>query len=158
MSFHRIAKITVELKNFDVVESKTFIGTEDEIYAEAIEFSKDIAFDYICDMGITHRYFQEIVYDSARHIIEWDIGPQSMYAVVQTEVCEDNVYGIYPTRADAEEAIFTECETWAYEVLMTDDPEDVLGVEEWDYPNHWLDLMADCGRAFGIFEVPVFNN
>lgn len=158
MSFHRIAKITVELKNFDVIESKTFIGTEDEIYEEAIEFSRDVAYNYICDMNITHRYFQNIVYDSARHIIEWDIGPRSMYAVVQTEICEDNVCGIYPTRADAEEAIFSECETWAYEVLMTDDPMDVLGEEEWDFFSDWRTLMSDCGRAFGIFEVPVFDN
>ena len=79
------------------------------------------------------------------------------YVVVQVECSYQNIYGVYETRADAEEAIFCEAETWAYEVIMTDDPMDFMDEEEWNYPEHWRYLMKDAGRAFEVQEVLCFN-
>ena len=159
MSYIRKAKITVFLDGFSIQKSKEFIATEDEIYAEAADWMNEIALNYIAENDIEDPWEQDLIIGSAGHAIEWEAAaPVNMYAVIQTDTCTDNVYGIYPTRADAEEAIFCECETWAYEVIMIDEPEDVFGREDWDYAEDWKWLMRDSARSFDIFEVPVFRN
>lgn len=73
-------------------------------------------------------------------------------------VLDDNfVIGIYPTLADAEEAIFTECEDYVYEVICIDDPSDVFGKDNWNFPTDYHWLMKDAGRCFNIQKVSVFK-
>lgn len=149
------AKIDVYLDHLGYAETHYVSGTEDEILLKAHELSNDLASRYIEENDVEEEYFQDIVYDDAGHTIEWlnDI----LYAVVQTECSDMPIYGIYESRADAEEAIFCECETWAYEVLMTDDPMDFFGKEEWDFHEDWKYLMNDAWRAFEIRVVPLFR-
>ena len=66
---------------------------------------------------------------------------------------DGTAFEAYDTRADAEEAIFTECEDFAYEVMMNDDPMDAIGEEEWNYREDWRYLMRDAGRSFSIQKV-----
>lgn len=73
-------------------------------------------------------------------------------------VLDDNfVIGVYPTLADAEEAIFTECEDYIYEVICTDDPLDVLGEDDWNFSIDYYQLMKDASRCFNIQKVSVFK-
>ena len=94
--------------------------------------------------------------DCASHTIEGDVAPITMFAVYENGCVEDTVLGIYTTRADAEEAIFTECEWYAYEVMMTKDPCDVFGALKWDWADDYKYLMKDAMRTFYIQEVPVY--
>lgn len=78
---------------------------------------------------------------------------KEFWAVYEVDSAANPIYGIYVSLADAEEAIFTEAESFAYEILMGEDPEDVRGEEEWDYllDNKWL--MEDCASCFAIQKI-----
>ena len=78
---------------------------------------------------------------------------RKMFAVCD-ECGAKSIYGIYPTLADAEEAIFTECEYYAYWMMMTVDPRDAIG--EWDWYWDRKFFMCEAGRTFYIQEVSVF--
>ena len=80
---------------------------------------------------------------------------RTMFAVCD-ECSAEPIYGIYFTRADAEEAILTECEDYVYEIMMTHDPYDVIGWgKEWEWYWDYKFLMSDAGRTFFIQEVIV---
>ena len=81
--------------------------------------------------------------------------PIIMFAVYENDV-ENPVYGVYATRADAEEAIFTECEWYIYEVMMTEDPRDVFGTFKWEWSDDYKYLMKDAMRTFSIQEVLIY--
>ncbi|MBO7211013.1 MAG: hypothetical protein J6V44_08375 [Methanobrevibacter sp.] len=158
MAIRKSAKIIVELDRLGYEQSKYFIGTEDEVLAEAHDWMHSIALQFIDENDIEDPFEQDLIIDCASHTIvwdEWDITPIIMFAVYENDT-QDPVFGIYTTRADAEEAILTECETFAYEVMMTDDPEDVIGCDEWDWHYDYKWLMRDAGRTFSIQEVPVY--
>lgn len=159
MAFRQRAKITADLEFFgdSYQVSKYFIGTENEVYAEANDWTYSIALQFIEDNAIEDEYEQELVIANAYHIIEWENDePIMMYAVFESEIMSP-IYGVYPTLADAEEAIFCECENWVYEVLMNESPYDFFGEDEWIYPIDWKFLMKDCGETFTIQEIPVFG-
>ena len=158
MSVINRAKIFVYLDTLGVKEEHWMVGTADQVYAEAHDRMHQLALCYIADNDIEEPDEQDLIIDLAGFTIEWDDTPiVEVYTVVQSECSYDNVYGVYATRADAEEALFTECETWAYEVLMTDDPMDVLGKEEWDYKEDWKYLMRDSARCFDIWSTSAFD-
>ena len=158
MAFRRRAKITVEIPAFCWEVSKYFIGTEDEVYAEAIDWMNVVALRCIQDNDIENEYEQDLVLGDATHTIEWeDENPKVMYAVYENYNTEDPVYGVYPTRSDAEEAIFTECENYVYELMMTADPMEVMGLPEWDWDVDYEWLMKDAMKTFAIQEVPVYD-
>ena len=79
-----------------------------------------------------------------------------MFAVLEEESNEP-VVGIFGTRAEAEEAILTECEDWVYEVMMTNDPYEVIGFDEWDWKIDSRELFLDAGKGYSIQRVPVFG-
>ena len=158
MAIRKSAKIIVELDRLGYEQSKYFIGTEDEVLAEAHDWMYSIALQFIDENDIEDPFEQDLIIDSATHTIvwdEWDAAPIIMFAVYENDT-QNPVFGIYATRADAEEAILTECETFAYEVMMTDDPDDVIGCDEWDWYYDYKWLMRDAGRTFNIQEVPVY--
>ena len=159
MAMRKSAKIIVELDRLGYEQSKYFIGTEDEVLMEAHDFMNEVALRFIDENAIEDPDDQDLIIESATHTIvwdDWDCGPLSMFAVYENAYVEDPVLGIYATLADAEEAILTECETFAYEVMMTDDPDDVIGRDEWDWYHDYKWLMRDAGRTFSIQEVPVY--
>jgi hypothetical protein len=159
MAIRKSAKIIVELDRLGYEQSKYFIGTEDEVLAEAYDWMHSVALQFIDENGIEDPLEQDLIINFATHTIvwdEWDVAPVIMFAVYENDYVEDPVLGIYATRADAEEAIFTECEWYAYEVMMTDDPREVFGTFKWDWVDDYKYLMKDAMRTFSIQEVPVY--
>lgn len=157
MAFQQRAKIIVELDRLGYVKSKYFIGTEDEVLREAHDWMHTVALQFIEENAIEDPWDQDEIIDAATHTIEWEIeDPICMYAVIEDDVT-DPVYAVYPNRADAEEAILTECQTWAYEVMMTEDPKDFMGDDEWDWACDYRWLVRDCARVFHIQEIPVYG-
>lgn len=154
------ATIIVTLDPLDIEEKKYFTGTEEEIYTEAYDFMNEVVMRFIDENAIEDPEEQYRITDCASHTIvwdEWDVTPIIMFAVYENDNVEDPVIGIYTTCADAEEAIFTECEWYAYEVMMTADPLDVYGGIEWDWKLDYKWLMEDASRTFSIQEVPVYK-
>ena len=156
MAFVQRAKITVILDRLGYEKSKYFIGTENDVIAEAHDWMHMVAIQFIEENDIEDEYEQELIIGSATHIIEWETDPLCMYAVIEHDMA-DPVYGVYLTRADAEEAILAECQGWTYEVMMTEDPEDVIGDDHWEWADDYRWLMRDAGRTFHIQEVPVYG-
>ena len=159
MAIRKSAKIIVELDRLGYEQSKYFIGTEDEVLAEAHDWMHSIALQFIDENDIEDPFEQDLIIDSATHTIvwdDWDVAPVIMFAVYENDNVEDPVLGIYATRADAEEAIFTECEWYAYEIMMTGDPLDVYGMPSWDWKIDYKWLMEDALRTFSVQEVPVY--
>lgn len=158
MAFCQRAKIIVELGQLGHVRSKYFIGTEDEVLREAHDWMHTVALQFIEENDIEDEYEQDLIIDEATHIIEWEIEePHCMYAVCENDNVEEPVYGVYSTRADAEETILAECEGYAYEVMMTADPFDVFGCVKWDWKNDYKWLVEDAMKTFAIQEVPVYG-
>ena len=157
MVFQQRAKITVELDRLGYVKSKYFIGTEDEVLREAHDWMHAVALQFIEENAIEDPWDQDEIIDAATHTIEWEVeGPNCMYAVYEDAHVESPIYGVYATRADAEEAILAESEAYAYEVMMTCDPMDVFGVPAWDWKLDFKWLVEDSMRTFAIQEVPVY--
>lgn len=159
MTGRKSAKIIVELDQLGYEKSKNFIGTEDEVLMEAHDWMHSIALQFIDENNIDDPDEQDLIIEAATHTIiwdEWDVAPVTMFAVYEDAHVENPVLGVYATRADAEEAIFTECEWYAYEVMMTGDPLDVYGMPSWDWKVDYKWLMEDTGRTFSIQEVPVY--
>lgn len=83
---------------------------------------------------------------------------KEVYLVIETDFDYSfDVRDAYNSLADAEEAIFTEAEDFAYEVIMAEDPMDVKGSKTWDIPldNKWL--MRDYAESFTIHKVEVID-
>ena len=159
MRIERTATIIVTLDPLGVEEKKCFTGTEEEIYAEAHDFMNEVVMRFIDENAVEESDEQYLVADCAYHTIIWseqNIAPSVMFAVYENDYTEDPVLGIYATLADAEEAIFTECEWYVYEVMMTDDPREVFGAFKWDWTDDYKYLMKDAMETFSIQEVPVY--
>ena len=159
MEKKRTATIIVTLDPLGVEEKKYFTGTEEEIYAEAHDFMNEVVMRFIDENAIENLEEQYLIADCASHTIVWDeedIAPIIMFAVYENDNVEDPVYGIYFSLADAEEAILTECEDYAYEVMMTSDPSDVFGFPEWAWVDDYKWLVKDAMKTFSIQEVPVY--
>ena len=158
MRKERTATIIVTLDPLGVEEKKYFTGTEEEIYAEAHDFMNEVVMRFIDENAVEDPEEQYLIADCASHTIVWDEwdGPIFMYAVYENAHVEDPIMGIYVTLADAEEAIFTECEWYAYEIMMTSDPRDVFGWSEWAWADDYKWLVKDAMKTFSIQEVPVY--
>lgn len=77
--------------------------------------------------------------------------------VVYDKDCAD-ILGAFTSRADAEEAIMTEAEWYVYEVICTDDPQDMFGESEWDFPFDYDYLLRDTVESFEITEVNMWED
>ena len=160
MGIERAATIIVTLDPLCIEEKKHVTGTEEEIYAEAHDFMNEVVMRVIDENAVEDPEEQYLIADCVFHTIiwdEWDTAPLTMYAIIESDSWDRAVHGVYPTRADAEEALVHECETFAYEVMMTADPRDVFGALKWDWDIDYKWLVKDALRAFEIFEVPVYG-
>lgn len=81
-----------------------------------------------------------------------------VYAVVHIECCDKPIYGIYPTKEDAWEAIITEAETFAYENMVCCERSAVMDTEdnEWTWDDYDY-LFNDAIRSFEIQERLMFD-
>ena len=79
---------------------------------------------------------------------------KEVYVVIEYD--GSAVLGVFESRADAEEAILTECEDFAYKILMTGNSMDVFGVSEFDYHYDYYWLLNDAGRSFNIVKTMTF--
>lgn len=158
MRIERTATIIVTLDPLGVEERKYFTGTEEEIYAEAHDFMNEVVMRFIDSEAVEDPEEQYLVADCASHTIVWDEwdGFVKLFAVYEDNA-DEPVLGVFATLADAEEAIFTECESWVYETMMRDDPNDMLGWPEWNWHYDWKYLMWDASRCFHIQEVPGYD-
>ena len=159
MEKEHTATIIVTLDPLGVEEKKYFTGTEEEIYAEAHDFMNEVVMRFIDENAIEDLEEQYLIADCASHTIIWneeDVAPIIMYAVYENDSIEDPIYGIYLSLADAEEAILTECENYAYEIMMTSDPSDVFGFPEWAWADDYKWLVKDAMKTFNIQEVSVY--
>ena len=152
----RQAKITIVLEGFAEDQVKYFTGTRKEVETEANDLLETTIANYIKEHDIRDKQTQEIIFQSAYWMVDWNYDAIYMFAVLEEE-SEEPVVGIFGTRAEAEEAILTECEDWVYEVMMTIDPYAVIGFDEWDWKNDSRELLLDAGKAYSIQRVPVFG-
>ena len=152
----RQAKITIVLEGFAEDQVKYFTGTRKEVETEANDLLETTIANYIKEHDIRDKQTQEIIFQSAYWMVDWNYDVIYMFAVLEEE-SEEPVVGIFGTRAEAEEAILTECEDWVYEVMMTNDPYKVIGFDEWDWKNDSRELLLDAGKAYSIQRVPVFG-
>ena len=152
----RQAKITIVLEGFVDDQVKYFIGTRKEVETEANDFLETAVANYIEEHDIKDKQEQETIFHSAYWMVDWNYDAIYMFAVLEEESNEP-VVGIFGTRAEAEEAILNECEDWVYEVMMTNDPYEVIGFDEWDWEIDSRELLLDAGKAYSIQRVPVFG-
>ena len=154
-SFIHRAKITVYNEPLRVEVSKYVVGTEEEIYSEAMDWTEQILAELVSDCE--NESDEQFVIDFTNHVIEWeDDDYLKMFAVLEPDLMEP-VYGIYPTYEEAEQAVETACHEWATDVIENQDPEDVIGLKAWDEELDYDWLVKNCRGTFRIQEVPVFG-
>ena len=154
-SFIHRAKITVYNEPLRVEVSKYVVGTEEEIYSEAMDWTEQILAELVSDCE--NESDEQFVIDFTNHVIEWeDDDYLKMFAVLEPDMM-DPVYGIYPTYEEAEQAVEAACHEWATDVIENQDPEDVIGLRAWDEELDYDWLVKNCRGTFRIQEVPVFG-
>lgn len=148
---------TIKFNVEDCTWSKTYSGTETAIKNEAEDFLNTLVCRYIKDNRIKDPEEQDdIINDAGYEIIYDEELFSAMFAVM--DAAGETVLGIYSTRTDAEEALYNECENEVYELLMTSDPMEVFGMEEFDYNGDFWYLMNDTMDVYKIEEVPVYGD
>lgn len=92
-----------------------------------------------------------IIYDTMFYSIEYIYG-NKLYAVCNTVDASMPIVKICKTRADAEEFILEIAESEAYRIMMTEDPKEVVGEDEWVWNIDFKWLRSSCGDDFVIIE------
>lgn len=157
MSRRREAKIIVDINRLGCSKEKFFVGTEDEVFAEACDWMHQVALQFIEENDIEDQWEQDLVFGEVCHTIEWqDDEYIVMYAVIEKD-SDTPVFGIYASAEIAQEVIEDEAKKWVQEVMATEDSQVVLGTAEWDYEADFPILYEDCLTAFEIQEVPVYG-
>lgn len=93
-----------------------------------------------------------IIYDAMFYTIEYIYG-NKLYAVCDTANTPISIVKICKTKADAEELILEIAGSEAYRIMMTEDPEVVIGEPKWIWNIDFQWLRSDCGDDFIIREV-----
>lgn len=147
--------IEVDIKDWHV--SKTFLGTEDAAFCEANDWMNAIILQYLEANDIDDADEAERIAELACHSITYDDSDfVCMYAVYE-EGSDEPIIGAYTSLADAEEAIFTECENYVEEIMNFDDPREVFDTFEWDFKDDYWWLMKDAAETFSIQTIPAFG-
>lgn len=147
--------IEVDIRDWHV--SKSFLGTEDETYREAHDWTNMMILQYLDANGIDDDDEAEVVAETAIHSITFDNDDfLCMYAVIEAD-SDEPIVGVFMTQAEAEEMILSFCEEYTEEIFNGDDPREVYGRSNWNFPEDYWDLMLDCARTFGIQTVPVYG-
>lgn len=150
---------TIEVDVRDWHLSKSFLGTEEQTYNEAMDWMNAVVLQYISANDITDPYDIDNIWDAASHTIIWENSDFiCMYAVFgSTDLEDEPIIGIYPTLADAEEVVLSECETWVEEYMNTETPMDAFGNQERNFAHDYWYLMHDCANTYFIQVVPTYG-
>lgn len=92
-----------------------------------------------------------IIYDVMFYTIEY-IHNEKLYAVCDTADSPMLIVKICKTRADAEELVLEIASDEAYRIMMTEDPNEVIGEPEWIWNIDFKWLRSSCGDDFVIIE------
>ena len=93
-----------------------------------------------------------IIYDAMFYTIKY-IHNEKLYAVCDTADASMSIVKICKTRADAEELVLEIASDEAYRIMMTEDPNEVIGESEWIWNIDFKWLRSSCGDDFVIIEV-----
>lgn len=147
--------IEVDIKDWHV--NKTFLGTESAAFCEGLDWMNSMILQYLKVNNIDDAEEAEKIAESACYSVTYDDDDFiCMYAVYE-EDSDEPVLGAFFSLADAEEAIFTECENYVEEILNFDDPKEVIGTFEWDIKEDYWWLMNDAAKTFSIQVIPAFG-
>ena len=148
------AKIIIHLTNVGFKKEKYFIGTEENIYAEALDWMNEIALDYINSYNIKDTYLQNRIIEKATHEIIWDNKIPYVYILTDGE----NVFSVYTSEQEAQEALLAHCESEVYEMMMTNDPLNVFeGRKHWLWKEDYYTCLKAYGKNFNIQKTPFFH-
>ena len=92
-----------------------------------------------------------IIYDSMFYTIKY-VYDNKLYAVCDTADVPMSIIKICKTRADAEELVLEIASDEAYRIMMTEDPNEVIGEHEWIWNIDFKWLRSSCGDDFVIVE------
>lgn len=154
MSYYNLFTFKVEIE--DCSWTKKINTTNANAEIESMDFLNEKLLNYFEDMNITDPEEQERIIDHSTVSYEYEREPLSMYAVYDTLTTEDPVIGIYYSLADAEEAIFTECESYAEEIFKFGEREEIFN-RTFNMPEDYWFLVNNCAECFGIQTVPVYD-
>ena len=93
-----------------------------------------------------------IIYDSMFYTIKY-VYDNKLYAVCDTADVPMSIIKICKTRADAEELVLEIASDEAYRIMMTEDPNEVIGEPEWIWNIDFKWLRNSCGDDFVIVEI-----
>lgn len=154
MSYYNLFTFKVEIEDYSW--TKKINTTNANAAVESMDFLNEKLLNYFEDMNIADPEEQERIIDHSTVSYEYEREPLSMYAVYDALTTENPIIGIYYSLADAEEAIFIECENYVEEVFLLDDMKDIFGREINLLEDYWF-LMNNCAECFEIQTVPVYD-
>lgn len=93
-----------------------------------------------------------IIYDAMFYTIKY-IHNEKLYAVCDTADSPMSIVKICKTRADAEELVLEIASDEAYRIMMTEDPNEVIGESGWIWNFDFQWLCSSCGDDFVIVEI-----
>lgn len=138
-----------------ITKHTIFFGSYRDAIIEAQERADMEAIKYIREHNIYSNEEQEEVTKNIYYkVIEVKDEPLTMFAVSAKETSEPDIVGIYPTRQEAEEILYTMAEEDTYELAMIADFDD-LGLNPLENNKHYWRLMADYISSYAITEVSV---
>ena len=123
-------------------ESRMLVDAYDFCWNEATKFIEENDLD---------EDEAAIIYDVMFYTIEY-IHNEKLYAVCNTADTPISIVKICETRADAEELVLEIASDEAYRIMMTEDPNEVIGEPEWIWNIDFKWLRSSCGDDFVIIE------
>ena len=140
-----------------VTKHTIFFGPYRDAIIEAQERADMEAIKYIREHNIYSNEEQEEVTKNIYYkVIEVKDESLTMFAVSEKDSSDPNIVGIYPTRQEAEEILYTMAEEDIYKLSMTADFDD-LGLNPLENNKHYWRLMADYISTYTIIEVSVYG-
>ena len=145
------ALITIDIPG--VLEKKVIehqAEDKNRMQIDAFNFCWDEATQFIEENDLDEDE-AAIIYDAMSWTIEY-IHNEKLYAVCDTA---DSPFPMRfcKTRADAEELVLEIASDEAYRIMMTEDPNEVIGEPEWIWNIDFKWLRSSCGDDFVILEI-----
>ena len=138
-----------------ITKHTIFFGPYRDAIIEGQERADMEAIKYIREHNIySNEEQEELTKNIYCKVIEIKDEPLTMFAVSAKETSEPDIVGIYPTRQEAEEILYTMAEEDTYELAMIADFDD-LGLNPLENNKHYWRLMADYISSYAITEVSV---
>ena len=155
---YKTATITVYNDDFGIEKEKNFVGTEEEIVIEAMDWENEIALKIIESNAIESEEEQELIIENTGHIITWkDESTLEGYSVSRHSDCSGNIIGIFLTREEAEEAAFHEALTLAHNIIEISKTEAAEALGDLDKYFDCNIIAEEIANTFKIQKVSIFG-